>query len=140
MVQDELRQNVHGRGVVISRLRIGRIMRAEGIISSYTLVKYTASKTKVNNDLITNHVDREFDDRAKHEVIVSDLTYVRVGLNWNTICTIIDLYNREIIGYSCGSYKDAKLVYKAFSKIKTNLNNVEYFQDKTFIKPKGITI
>ena len=82
----------------------------------------------------------EFDDRAKHEVIVSDLTYVRVGLNWNTICTIIDLYNREIIGYSCGSYKDAKLVYKAFSKIKTNLNNVEYFQDKTFIKPKGITI
>lgn len=115
------------QGVIISRRRIARIMKSEGLISSYTISKYKVTKSNVNNDLISNHVDRQFDDRKKHEVIVSDLTYVRVGVKWHYICTLVDLYNREIIGYSCGPYKDANLVYKAFSRVKTNLFNMEYF-------------
>ena len=122
-----IKKECQRQGVTISRRRIGRIMRSEALVSSYTVAKYKVSKSKVNNDLVSNHVDRQFNDRIKHEVIVSDLTYVRVGLNWNYICTLVDLHNREIIGYSCGPYKDAKLVYKAFSRIKTNLFNVEYF-------------
>ena len=102
-------------------------MRSEALASIYTVAKYKVSKSKANNDLVSNHIDRQFNDRIKHEVIVSDLTYVRVGLNWNYICTLVDLHNREIVGYSCGPYKDAKLVYKAFSRIKTNLFNIEYF-------------
>ncbi len=40
---------------------------------------------------------------------------------------LVDLFNREIIGYSAGTNKDAKLVYKAFSKIKTRLDNITLF-------------
>ncbi len=36
------------------------------------------------------------------EDIVTDLTYVRVGKKWHYIFLILDLFNREIIGYSCG--------------------------------------
>lgn len=43
------------------------------------------------------------------------------------ICIIIDLYNREIVGRSCGAHKDAQLVYSAFTKIKTNLFQYKYF-------------
>ena len=58
---------------------------------------------------------------------MSDLTYVNVKGKWNYICLIIDLYNREIIGYSAGEHKTADLVYKAFGKIKGNLNNINIF-------------
>ena len=55
------------------------------------------------------------------------MTYVRVGNDWNYICILLDLYNRAIVGYSCGKHKDAKLVYDAFAKIKTNLKNICVF-------------
>jgi len=58
---------------------------------------------------------------------VSDLTYVRVGGIWNYICVLIDLFNREIIGYSAGRNKDALLVSRAFATVKSNLSNINIF-------------
>lgn len=60
-------------------------------------------------------------------VVVSDLTYVRVGMNWYYICVLIDLFNREIIGYSAGRNKDAHLVTKTFTSVRSNLNNIQIF-------------
>lgn len=61
------------------------------------------------------------------EAVVSDLTYVRVEGKWNYICLLIDLFNREIIGHSCGRAKDADLVYRAFAKVKANLYKIQLF-------------
>ncbi len=55
------------------------------------------------------------------------MTFYRVANKWNYICLLIDLFNREIIGYSVGANKDAPLVYRAFSKIKGNLDNISLF-------------
>ena len=49
---------------------------------------------------VKNVVAREFDDSDILEVIVSDLTYVRVNGKWNYICLFTDLYNREILRYT----------------------------------------
>lgn len=114
-------------GIVISRRRIARIMRNLGINSTYTVAKFKVHKTNVNEEKVSNVVNREFDDRARLEVLVSDLTYVRVGGKWHYICTIIDLYNREIIGYSCGEHKTAQLVMEAFAKIPRDLRGVGIF-------------
>ncbi len=40
------------------------------------------------------------------ETLVSDLTYVKVGGTWHYICLFIDLFNREIVGYSAGKNKE----------------------------------
>ncbi len=55
------------------------------------------------------------------------MTYVRVGTQWNYICAILDLYNRETIGYSAGAKKDAALVQKAFASIQGDLRDVQLF-------------
>ena len=60
-------------------------------------------------------------------MVVSDLTYVRVGHIWNYICTIVDLDNRETVGYSCGLKKNADLVHSSFAQIHSNLGNIKYF-------------
>lgn len=43
------------------------------------------------------------------------------------MCILLDLFNREIIGHSAGARKDAKLVYKAFTTVKNNLDNINIF-------------
>ncbi len=55
------------------------------------------------------------------ETLVSDLTYVKVAGTWHYICLLIDLFNKEIVGYSAGKNKDANLVSKTISRINHNL-------------------
>ena len=43
------------------------------------------------------------------------------------LCILIDLYNREIIGYSAGSRKTANLVYEAFMNADIKLGNIRLF-------------
>ena len=70
---------------------------------------------------------RVFDNQPEYNVVVSDLTYVRVGLSWHYICILVDLFNREIIGYSAGKNKDAGLVMKAFRSVNVNLSKINIF-------------
>ena len=92
-------------GIIVSRRRIGRIMKAEGLVSTYTVAQFKPHVAKCNEDKIENVVDRKFDNQPQHNVVVSDLTYIRVGMSWNYICLLIDLFNWEIIGYSAGKNK-----------------------------------
>lgn len=111
----------------ISRRRIGRIMKQEGLVSSYTVAQFKVHKTTCNEAKVANLVDRKFNGRQPLGVVVSDLTYVRVAGQWNCICVLVDLFNREIIGYSAGKNKDAMLVSKAFASIKNNLSSIHIF-------------
>ena len=113
--------------IVASRHKIGEIMRKYGLVSSYTIKQYKVHRTSCNNDHTPNIVNRDFDDRTDLEVIVSDLTYVRVGNNWHYICLIINLYNRMIVGFSSGPHKTAQLVYDAFVNSTINLSKVSIF-------------
>lgn len=114
-------------GYVASRRRIGRIMKENGLVSTYTVATFKPHKSNVNGAKTENKVKREFDKRNMLDVIVSDLTYVRVNGKWNYVCLILDLFNREIIGYSAGENKTAELVYQAFSTIKQDLNSINIF-------------
>lgn len=115
------------QNITVSRRRIARIMAKNGLVSNYTVKQYKVTKTSCNEDNIQNLVDRNFDNREQHEVVVSDLTYVNVNNTWHYICILIDLYAREIIGYAAGKRKDAKLVYKAFTRVNTGLNKIKVF-------------
>lgn len=88
---------------------------------------YGTRKIKHELDKIENIVDRNFNEQPYLNVVVSDLKYVRVKNCWHYLCVLVDLFNREIIGYSSGPNKDAELVKKAFSTVQTNLSQIKIF-------------
>lgn len=112
---------------IVSRRKIGKPMKKLGLVSKYTIAQYKLHKQKCNEDPVRNELNRQFDGQAPYAVVVSDLTYVRVHYKWNYVCILIDLFNREIIGYSAGIHKDAQLVYDAFATVKTDLRNIQMF-------------
>jgi transposase InsO family protein len=88
------------KGHQVSRRRIGRIMKQEELVSKYTVAQFKPHIDKCNESKvanIANIVERKFDNQPQYNVVVSDLTYVRVRNNWNYICVLIDLFDREII-------------------------------------------
>ena len=111
----------------VSRRRIGRIMNRLGLVSNYTVAQFKPHKSTCNEAPVKNELQRRFNQDKPLAVIVSDLTYVRVGKKWHYVCLFVDLFNREIVGHSAGENKTAELVYQALASIKGNLNDIQMF-------------
>lgn len=114
-------------GFQISRRKIARIMQKFTLISNYTKATFKKEKAAVNEAPIGNELARQFEQDQAQKVLVSDLTYVRVADKWHYVCLILDLFNREIIGYSAGPHKTAALVKEAIYHIPFSLTDVHLF-------------
>jgi transposase InsO family protein len=123
----KIRNELRKRDIRISKRRIRRIMEKNGLVSNYTIAQFKVHRTEVNQDKFDNELNREFNNKEENQVIVSDLTYVRVGNKWHYICILLDIFNREIVGYSAGANKDAKLVELAFMNSTIPLSNIQLF-------------
>lgn len=123
----KIKNELEKKGWNVSRRRIGRIMKEEGLVSNYTVAQFKPAKSTVNEAPVKNELDRQFDNQKELAVVVSDLTYVRVNGSWQYVCLLVDLFNREIIGHSCGPHKTATLVYKALASVKRPLGAIQMF-------------
>lgn len=61
----KIKKELAKKDLKISRRRIGRIMKQEGLVSSYTVAQFKPHKTKCNEEKVANLVERKFDNR-KH--------------------------------------------------------------------------
>lgn len=106
----KIKLKLDAAGKRVSRRRITRIMRENGLVSAYARAKYRPHGGKANEADLPNIVNRGFDGHEPRTHIAGDLIYVRVGGKWCYVCLLVDLANREIVGHSAGARKDAALV------------------------------
>ena len=123
----KIKKKLASMDMTASRRRIGRIMKQEGLVSNYTKAQFKPQKDTCNESGTANIVDRKFNGQPYRNIVVSDLTYIRVGAGWNYICVLVDLFDREIIGYSVGKNKTSALVKQAFQSVKGNLREIRIF-------------
>src|SRR6476620_395117 len=123
----KLKVKLMERGCTVSRRRIGRIMKEQGLVSTYTIAKYKPHKAACNEENTANTLNREFTQTEARRVVVSDLTYVKVQNRWHYICVLGELFTREIIGHSAGPHKNAALISRAFATVKGDLRQIQWF-------------
>jgi len=102
-------------------------MKENALVSNYTVAQYKVHKDGCNESDVSNIVNREFNNRKKLEATVSDLTYVRVGDRWHYVCTLVNLANRKLIGYSAWANKDASLIESAMLSCRYSLKDISIF-------------
>jgi len=113
--------------IIVSRRKIIRIMTKMNLHSAYSIPRFKVHQGKVNDSQISNVLNRQFTGHPEYASVVSDLTYVRVNYKWNYTCLLVDLFNREIIGFSAGVHKNAELVYDAFITVHADLSRIDLF-------------
>jgi putative transposase len=102
-----------GEGVVVSRKRVQRLMRAAGLSG---LVARKRGRTtirvpgvRVADDL----VERRFRPAAPNALWLADITYLRTWEGWVYLAAIQDAYSRLIVGWSMADHMRAELVVDA---------------------------
>ena len=109
-VHDELRN----RGWCVSRKRVAQLMRTHGLGARRRKKFRVTTKSSHQHVAAPNLLNREFNVRQLNRVWVSDYTYVATAEGWLYLCVILDLANREVVGWSMSSYLGTDTLLKAF--------------------------
>src|SRR5699024_10713554 len=67
-------------------------------------------------------VRRDFTAPAPGHKLVSDITYIRTWQGWVYLATVIDCFNREVIGYAMADHMRTTLVTDALHMAARNHN------------------
>ena len=110
-----IKQALRSIGKEMSEWKIRRIMRENGFYP-VQIRKYRPGKhLKPDGRYFENKVRQEFNAQYPNEKWVGDITYLKTKLGWVNLAAVIDLYNREVIGYAVSKKMDADLACQALS-------------------------
>lgn len=105
---------LRGQGIPCSIGRVRQIMNKYGI-KSVVRCKYKPQTTSADPGAkaFDNLLGQNFKTSAKNEIWVADITYIRVGFRWTYLAVVIDLFNREPVGWAYALHPNAKLACDA---------------------------
>ena len=101
--------------IAISRKRIGRLMASAGLACKTKRKFKVTTDSKHNNPISPNLLQRQFDVIQPDKYWVGDITYIPTKEGWLYLATVIDLYSRQIVGWSMANNMKAKLVNDALT-------------------------
>jgi transposase InsO family protein len=107
-------------GIVMSEYRIRKIMRENGLYPVTTIKFRPAMNRKFSGNYFENIIKQNFNPQGFNEIWVGDITYIKTRLGWVYLAIVLDLYNREIIGYAVSKTIDSELVKRALSNALVN--------------------
>ncbi|XOV90549.1 MAG: IS3 family transposase [Pseudomonadota bacterium] len=101
-------------GIPCSRNHIAEIMRELGLKArNGKRFKYQPSPEALSL-VADNILSRDFTASAPNEKWVSDITYIEIDAGWVYLAVIMDLFSRQIIGWSMADHMRVELIEEAF--------------------------
>jgi len=97
----------------VSRGRVARIMKANGIRSKVTKKYKATTNSKHNLPVADNLLNRNFTASKPNEKWVSDITYIPTKEGWLYLAGVMDLYGRKLVGWAMDSRMKTELVSTA---------------------------
>jgi len=95
-IAEQLKRNNY----CISRTRVAKIMRYNNWISKHKKKFKVTTDSNHKYPVCRNLLDRNFNPSRLNKIWVSDITYIKTKKGWLYLTTIIDLYDRQVIGWS----------------------------------------
>lgn len=100
----------------ISRQRVARHMRSLGLRCRYIRKFVITTDSNHTEPLAENVLARNFSPTAPDTAWVTDITYFKVGQQWNYLTVFIDLYSRMVVGWDVSDSLERHSVIRALRK------------------------
>ena len=108
-IHDDLRD----MGELCGKGRVERLAHQNGIKAQVGYTKHRGIKGGSPSVVAPNHLQQQFDTKRPDEAWVTDITYIRTYEGWLFLAVVLDLFSRQVIGWSMQSRMEADLVMKA---------------------------
>jgi len=110
-IVDELRD----MGFPAGKERVARLMRENGIRARHKRRFKATTDSKHTLPVAANLLDRNFTPATPNQVWTADMTYVWTNEGWLYLAVVLDLFNREVIGWSIKPRMTADIVTDALT-------------------------
>ena len=100
-------------GETASRNRVARLMARDGLFGVPQKRSWQRKRTGVRPDHVRNHLERDFSALEPNTKWVTDITDIHTAEGWQYLCTVLDLFNHQIVGWSMSDIQDRHMVIKA---------------------------
>lgn len=107
------------RGHRVSEQMVRDIMATEGLVCCHPR-PWRATTDNDGSGTVPDRLGGDFTAGAPGERFVGDITYIRTWDGWLYLATVIDLFNREVVGYSMASHMRTELICDAVDKAVVN--------------------
>jgi len=122
------------KGIICSRPRVARIMKANGI-KSITKKKFViTTDSKHKRKVAPNLVNQNFSANVPNQLWLGDITYIKTLNGWLYLATVLDVFSRKIIGWSMSKSMTRHLVINA---LKDALNKRSPSENLVFHSDRG---
>lgn len=106
-------QDLVDDGIRCGKNRVARIMRKLGIRSRSKRKFKATTDSRHNFPVAPNLLNQNFTAQAPDRIWTGDITYIPTDEGWLYLAVLLDLYNREVVGWSASSRMTRQLVIDA---------------------------
>ena len=108
-------RELRDRGFPAGKERVERLMRDNGIRARHKRRFKATTDSKHALPVAPNLLDRNFQPAAPNQVWSADLTYLWTNEGWLYLAVVLDLFNREVVGWSIKPRMTSDIVMDALS-------------------------
>lgn len=109
----KIHQDLIGDGVRCGKNRVARIMRKAGIRSRIKKKFKATTNSRHNLPVAPNLLNQDFSVDAPDRTWVGDITYIHTQQGWLYLAVLLDLFNRQIVGWATSSRLTRQLAIDA---------------------------
>jgi putative transposase len=103
------------RGFTAGKERTERLMREHGLRGRHKRRFKVTTDSRHHMPVAPNLLDRNFAPEAPNQVWTSDITYLWTDEGWLYLSIVLDLFNREVVGWSLKPRMTADIVTDALT-------------------------
>jgi transposase InsO family protein len=109
------------QGIKASQPLVAKLMRKENIRSIIRKKFKVTTNSNHKYPVVENKLMQDFNVKEQNEVWVSDITYIKTKQGWSYLTTVIDLFDRKVIGWALS--KTMKAVETSLAALKMAVIN-----------------
>lgn len=110
-----MHRELQGRGHRIGLERVERLMREHGIRARHKRRYKATTDSSHALPVAENLLARNFTPEAPNRVWTGDITYIATDEGWLYLAVVLDLFNREVVGWSLKPRMTADIVTDALT-------------------------
>jgi transposase InsO family protein len=103
------------RGIRVGKERVRRLMQQHGIKAKTKRKFVVTTDSKHNLPVVPDLVQRKFNPETPNQLWSGDITYIATDEGWVYLAAVIDLFSRQVVGWSMKDHMQTSLVKDALT-------------------------
>ena len=106
---------LHRRGKRYGKNRVSRLMRKDGLYAKTQRKFRVTTDSNHKQPVAPNLLNREFNQTRPNQAWACDITYIWTAEGWLYLATVMDLFSRNIVGWSMAERMTRQLAMDALT-------------------------